>query len=177
MKACAYIVGPPDGPGEALSDLARGLGFAQVQPFAGVAPTETQAQRTPLLFFLFAAVEDVSTLRATADTIRFASARRLRFSPLVYFAETPSIEAIRACVDMGFDDVITLPFTSERVVERLGRLIDRTQIFFETSHYFGPDRRQSRIGSSEAGPCRRIEIMRTPDGGINVMRDEVQRTA
>ena len=27
MKACAYVVGPPDGPGAALRDMAKGLGF------------------------------------------------------------------------------------------------------------------------------------------------------
>lgn len=173
MKACAHIVGPQDGPGAALSDLARSLGFAVVQPYAGLGPAEAQAQQTPLMFFLFAAVEDVATLKATADSIRFANARRIRFSPLVYFSESPSVDAIRACVEMGFDDVITLPFTGSRVRDRLGRLIDRKLVFFESAHYFGPDRRSAADG----GASRRIEIIRSADVGVSVIRDEMRRAA
>ena len=173
MKACAHIVGPQDGPGAALGDLARSLGFAAVQPYAGLASAEALSQQTPLMFFLFAAVEDVATLKATADSIRFANARRIRFSPLVYFSESPSVEAIRACVEMGFDDVITLPFTGARVRDRLGRLVDRRLIFFETAHYFGPDRRSA----ADSGVSRRIEIIRSVDAGVTVIRDEVRRAA
>jgi len=173
MKACAHIVGPQDGPGAALSDLARSLSFAAVQPFAGVGPAEAQAQQTPLMFFLFAAVEDVATLKATADSIRFANARRIRFSPLVYFSESPSVEAIRACVEMGFDDVITLPFTGSRVRDRLSRLIDRRLVFFESAHYFGPD----RGNASDNGISRRIVIMRSTETGVSVIRDEMRRAA
>jgi len=61
MRAAAYVVGPPDGPGAALTDLARGLGFPVVLPYAGLAAAETQAQQTPLLFFLFAAAADVGS--------------------------------------------------------------------------------------------------------------------
>lgn len=173
MKACAHIVGPQDGPGAALSDLARSLGFAAVQPYAGLGAAEAQSQQTPLLFFLFAAVEDVSRLKATADSIRFANARRIRFSPLVYFSESPSVEAIRACVEMGFDDVITLPFTGARVQNRLSRLIDRKLVFFESAHYFGPDRRNA----ADIGVSRRIEIIRSTDAGVSVIRDEMRRAA
>lgn len=173
MKACAHIVGPQDGPGAALSDLAKSLGFAAVQPFAGVSSAEAQAQHTPLMFFLFAAVDDVATLKATADGIRFANARRIRFSPLVYFSESPSVDAIRACVEMGFDDVITLPFTGARVRDRLSRLVDRKLVFFESAHYFGPDRRNA----SDSGVSRRIEIVRSADAGVSVIRDEMRRAA
>ncbi len=173
MKACAHIVGPQDGPGAALSDLARSLGFAAVQPYAGVGAAEAQSQQTPLMFFLFAAVENVASLKATADSIRFANARRIRFSPLVYFSESPSAEAIRACVEMGFDDVITLPFTGTRVRSRLSRLVDRRLVFFESAHYFGPDRRST----TDAGVSRRIEIVRSTDAGVSVIRDEMRRAA
>lgn len=176
-RACAYIVGPADGPGAALSDLARSLGFATVQHYSSIASAELQSQRTPLMFFMFAAVEDVSSLRVTADAIRLSGSRRLRFSPLVYFAETPSMDAIQSCVEMGFDDVITLPFVAQRVNDRLVRMIDRTQIYFETSKYFGPDRGHFHKDASDAGAYRRIEIVRTMDAGISVVRDEIHHAA
>ena len=43
MKAAAYIVGPLDGPGAALMDLGRRLGFSALLPYAGVAQAEQQA--------------------------------------------------------------------------------------------------------------------------------------
>lgn len=173
MKACAHIVGPQDGPGAALHDLARSLNFASVQSFTSLGPAESQSQQTPLLFFLFAAVDDVGSLKATADSIRYANARRIRFSPLVYFSESPSAEAIRACAEMGFDDVITLPFTGSRVRQRLARLVDRKLVFFETAHYFGPDRHCA----GDTGISRRIEIIRSAEAGVSVIRDEMRRAA
>lgn len=170
MKACAYVVGPDDGPGAALIDTARELGFPVVLPYQSVAAAEAQSQQTPLIFFLFAAVNDVRILKGVADQIRFAPARRIRFSPLVYFSESPSHEAIRLCIEMGFDDVITLPFTKPRVLGRITRLIDHTQVYHETAGYLGPERPAQR-GS---GQFRRLEIIRSASAGTSVLRDEMR---
>jgi hypothetical protein len=174
VRACAFVVGPHDGPGAALADLARGLGFASVQPYQSLAVAEAQAQQTPLLFFLFAAVDDVFGLKTAADAIRFSPSRRIRFSPMVYFSESPSLDAIRTCVEMGFDDVITLPFTPARVSGRLDRLVDHTQVYFETAHYLGPDRGSHQAQGPGSGQYRRLEIIRTIIGGVSVTRDEMQ---
>ena len=170
LRASAFIVGPNDGPGAALGDLARSIGFAGTLGYSSVIAAEAQAQQTPLLFFLFAAVDDVATLKPVADAIRFSPSRRIRFSPLVYFAESPSLDAIRDCTAMGFDDVITLPFTPKRVLDRLGRLVDRTQVYHETASYLGPER---GAGASDR-QVRRLEIMRNPATGVSVMRDEMR---
>lgn len=174
MRASAFVVGPHDGPGAALADLARGLGFAGVHAFSSLAAAEAQAQHLPLLFFLFAAVDDVRDLKSAADAIRFSPGRRIRFCPMVYFSESPSIDAIRTCVEMGFDDVITLPFSAARVSQRLDRLVDRTQVYFETADYLGPDRGAGRSHTRAGGQYRRLEIIRTVMAGVSVMRDEMQ---
>ena len=170
MKACAYVVGPGDGPGAALLDMGRELGFPVVLPFQSVAAAEAQSQQTPLIFFLFAAVHDVRILKGVADQIRFAPARRIRFSPLLYFSESPSREAIARCIEMGFDDVITLPFTRPRLMARLTRLVDHTQVYHETSAYLGPERPAHRGG----GQFRRLEIIRSAAIGTSVLRDEMR---
>jgi PleD family two-component response regulator len=164
------VVGPDDGPGAALRDMGRELGFPVVLPFRSVAAAEAQSQQTPLLFFLFAAVEDVRGLKPVADQIRFAPTRRIRFSPLVYFSESPSREAIARCIEMGFDDVITLPFTPPRVLGRISRLVEHTQIYHETAAYLGPER-PTRHGS---GQFRRLEIIRSATAGTSVLRDEMR---
>jgi CheY-like chemotaxis protein len=170
MKACAYVVGPSDGPGAALLDMGRELGFPVVLPFQSVASAVAQSQQTPLIFFLFAAVHDVRILKGVADQVRFAPTRRIRFSPMLYFSESPSVEAISRCIEMGFDDVITLPFTKPRLLARITRLVDHTQVYHETSAYLGPERPIHR-GS---GQFRRIEIIRSPGIGTSVLRDEMR---
>lgn len=177
MHAHAFVVGPEDGPGAALLELARDLGLAGVSPFTTMAQAEQQTQTTPVCFFLFAATDHVGALRGVADMVRFSTTRRLRFSPLIYFSESPSVEAIRACLAMGFDDIITMPFTRRRVVERLARQVGQNLVYFETPNYFGPDRR--RLEASSNGPesrlggqFRRLEIVRTLTGGVNVVRDD-----
>jgi hypothetical protein len=178
MKAAAYIVGPMDGPGAALTDMARQLRFAAVLPYAGVAQAEQQINRTPVCFFLFAAVPDVGALRHVADAIRFCPSRRVRFSPLIYFSESPSIETITRCINMGFDDVITMPFTRSRVAERIDRQVGHSHIYYETPGYFGPDRRDRVTGPQRAaetrlgGQFRRLEIVRNLMTGVNVVRDD-----
>lgn len=178
MRAYAFVVGQEGGPQEAVLDIARSLGFLGVSPFSTIAQAEQQTHTTPLCYFLCAATEDVSSLRSVANAVRFSTARRLRFSPLIYFAESPSVEVINACIDMGFDDIITMPFTRKRVLERIARQVGQSLVYYETPSYFGPDRR-GRKGPKMVlnenrgnGQFRRIEIVRNLVTGINVVRDE-----
>jgi len=166
FKATAYIVGPADGPGAALTEMARHLGFEAVLPFAGVQLAEQQLARTPLIFFLFAAVNDVASLKHHADALRFCPSRKLRLSPLVYFSESPSLDGIRACAAIGFDDVVTLPFGRERVTARLARQINRAIPYCEGRDYVGPDRR-----SAGAAPVRRFDLTRTTTDGAIISND------
>jgi hypothetical protein len=163
-------------------EMARGLGFEAVMPFQGVAAADRQVQVTPLCFFLFAAVPDVGRLRSTADAIRFASSRRVRFLPMMYFSDSPSLETIKRCINMGFDDIVTLPFTRARLEERVQRQIGRTLVYYETASYFGPDRRDRegmpKVGSRPpgapmGGQFRRLEIARSLISGISVIQDEL----
>lgn len=179
MRATAYVVGPLDGPGAALMDLARRLRFSAVLPYAGVNQAEQQASRTPVCYFLFAAVPDVGALRGVAESIRFCPSRRVRFSPLIYFSESPSVETITRCINLGFDDVITMPFTRTRVSERIARQVGQSHVYYETPGYFGPDRRDRVTGpkrpaeSRLGGQFRRLEIVRNLMTGVNVVRDDL----
>ncbi len=49
-RASAFIVGLNDGPGAALMDLARSIGFAASLAYTTIAAAEAQAQHTPLIF-------------------------------------------------------------------------------------------------------------------------------
>lgn len=179
MKAYAYVVGPQDMAWTTLFDMARDLGFAGVSDFRGLSQVEEQAGETPVCYFLFSSVPDVRVLRPLARDIRFSASGLMRFAPMVYCAENPSVETIMACINMGFDDIVALPQTAPRLRARLARQIDRNMVFYETPGYFGPDRRNRvaslaapRTPSRGAGPFRRLEIVRNLLSGVSVLRDE-----
>lgn len=178
MQACAFVVGPEDGQGATLRSLARQIGFDAVYPYRNLADVERQSVSSPLIFILVCTVDDVHQLQHVATGIRASASQRVRFAPMIYFAESPSLEVIKACINMGFDDIITLPFTLTRVEERLERQVYRTVVYYETPTYFGPDRR-NRLGQDAGhsargtgGQYRRMELVRHPTTGINVLRDD-----
>lgn len=179
MKAYAYIVGPQDAAWSRLFRSASELGFAGVSSYRGPSQVEQQAGQTPLCYFLFSAVPDISQLRSVAHAIRFAAKPAIRFSPMVYCAEKPSMEAIMGCINMGFDDIVALPQTTAALRARLERQVDRRIVFYEASGYFGPDRRNrlpalKPLGQSgrRGGPFRRFEITRHGLDGVSVKSDE-----
>lgn len=181
MKACAFVVGPEDGQGAALRLLARQIGFDAAYPYRDIADAERQSASTPLIFFLFAAVDSLRRLQRVTEAIRRSDSRSVRFSPMIYFSETPSLDTIRACINMGFDDIITLPFTLNRVEERIERQIYRTVVYYETPSYFGPDRRNrlghetGHSGRGTGGQHRRLELVRNPGTGITILRDDAEQ--
>jgi hypothetical protein len=173
------VVGPRDGAGAALMDLARAIGFESVQRYQGLARAEKQSAKTPLGFFLCAPVRDVRTLKPMADALRFSPSLKLRFLPLIYFARDPSLDTVKRCIAMGFDDVIALPIGGDDVGDRIRRQIGGIQTYYETATYFGPDRRNRDGGPRRStgsdhggGSFRRIAIMRNPDTGVDVISDD-----
>jgi hypothetical protein len=158
--------------------MAREIGFNPVLPYGGLGKAEAQVIKTPLLFFLCAAVTDMTTLKPMAEAIRFSPARGLRFSPLIYFTHNPSIDDIRRCINMGFDDVVALPQSGARFEDRIQRLVGTVQVYYETPTYFGPDRRNRLVEDvsdprrGTGGQFRRIEIIRNPETGTEVLNGE-----
>jgi hypothetical protein len=174
VNASAFVVGPENAAAASLANMARGLGFSSVATYAGLKPAEKQAAKTPLIFFLCAAVTNVKSLKPMADAIRFSPNLKLRFSPLIYFAQNPSVDSIKACIQMGFDDVIALPHRD--LGERIFRQVGRPQAYYETTTYFGPDRRNGSAPRPGDGgdEFRRIEILRSPENGVDVLHDDFQ---
>jgi hypothetical protein len=160
-------------------DLARAIGFESVQRYQGLARAEKQGAKTPLVFFLCAPARDIRTLKPMADALRFSPSLKLRFLPLIYFARDPSLDTVKQCIAMGFDDVIALPIGGDDAGDRIARQIGRIQTYYETATYFGPDRRNRDGGARRStgsdhggGKFRRIEIMRNPDTGVDVISDD-----
>lgn len=179
MNACVFIVAPAGGPGSLL-DTANALDLGAVLPFRGVAGAERQARRKPLVFFLFDAVADPRTHAPVATAIRASSSPAIRFAPLVCFTRDPSPEAIRACINMGFDDIVTLPVSRPQLRRRIDRQVDTRCVYYETQTYFGPDRRNrlhetsEHSGRGRGGQFRRFEILRSSRNGVRILSNEQQ---
>jgi hypothetical protein len=161
-------------------ELARAVGFSTVQRYQGLSRAEILLNRTPLLYFLCSPVDDVRRLKPMADAIRFSPSFKMRFLPLIYFAREPSIDTVKHCIEMGFDDVIALPFAGDDIGDRLARQIGTVQSFYATATYFGPDRR-NRMGAPARSPDsdrgggehRRIEIRRNTDTGVDILSEHL----
>lgn len=179
MNACALVVASADGPGTLL-DTAQALDFDTILPFRGVAAAERRAARTPLVFFLFEAVADPRTHAPIAAALRASSKSAIRFAPLICFTRDPSREIIRTCINIGFDDVVTLPFTRLQLRRRLERQLETPCVYFETATYFGPDRRNrlrdstDHSGRGTGGEFRRFEVVRSVQNGVQVVGEDHQ---
>lgn len=183
MQAYAYIVGPQDTAWSSLFRDATELGFTGVSSFRGLSQVERQVGETPLFYFLFSAVPDVAQLREVARAIRFCANPAIRFSPMVYCAEELSVETTLGCINLGFDDIISLPQPKALLHKRLERQVSGRFMFYEASNYFGPDRRnrsaavqQGHHQGRHGGPFRRMQITRHVRDGISVERDETLRS-
>ena len=178
VKAGAIIVGNRQGPGAAVYDIAADLGFGFIRPYAGRPALALVAREAPLCFVLFAEVLDPMVYDPIVREIRQGGPRAIAFSPLIYFSESPSRETVAACAALGMDDVVTMPFTRERVWARLRRQIDNMQVYSESADYLGPERRRlsgTRADSPgrtalSAPPDRRYEIRRDLDTGAKIRR-------
>lgn len=165
-------------------DMAQAIGFESVHRYQGLAKAEKQAAKTPLMFFLCAPAKDVRTLKPMVNAVRFSPSLKLRFLPLIYFTREPSLETVKQCIAMGFDDVIALPIGGDDAGDRIARQIGHIVTYYETATYFGPDRRNRNGGTHRStdsdhggGPFRRIEIVRNPETGVDVISDDAVQPA
>ena len=179
MQTTALVVGPDEAPGAVIKNLARQIGFVPVLNYRGVADFERRMLTVPLAFVLCPPVDRMERLKPVVMELRTSEEERVRYAPLIYFSEVPSLDTIRAGIAMGFDDIITMPFALKSVRERLAHQLNRPLTYYATDTYFGPDRR-GRLPEGDThekrgtgGTHHRIEIMRTLKG-IQVMHDDLQ---
>lgn len=164
-----------------IGDMAADLGFKLVRPYMGVADSERLAKIHPVNFFLFDYSQDFEKTKSQITELRMSHQLRVRFAPLICFVESPSKDIIVDCVNAGFDDILTLPWSALKTRERLAKQINNKSTYFETDTYFGPDRRRfSDDGKTrkQAAPApgfgfRLYEFVRNNHVGVQIMHDRV----
>ncbi len=177
MQSAAFVVGPPDGAGDALVQLGSEVGFETVAFYASPQQVLAQSRRTPVCFFLVSSSVPKTQISDFVTEIRLHSDTNLKYAPMLYLSEDPSPRTISFCMQSGFDDIVAPPFTAARLTERLRAQLGATKIYCRTDTYFGPDRRRlERPGDpvnerrGTGGNCDIMEVRRDLRVGINVRK-------
>ncbi|AVX02707.1 hypothetical protein [Maritalea myrionectae] len=161
-----------------IDDLARDLGFRQVTHYSGLVATEELTRKVPNNFFLFASDGELEPIKTQVQNIRSSPRPRVRYSPLICFVEVPLPMLVSQCIQIGFDDILTLPWDPKQMMPRLRRQLNTPITYFETSTYFGPDRRRfgkkrpstDKVYHKSQG-YRRIDIRRDLAHGVQILGD------
>ncbi|WP_193335720.1 hypothetical protein [Devosia beringensis] len=161
---------------EALMRLAHKLRFGDIaawSPTLGHAPFSHR-----LVFFLVHFDFGDADRLALLKNLRHSGSVSLCYAPVVMFLRDASEEQVRACVEMGFDEVINVPAEGKGMATRLAGQIGREHLYVETRNYLGPDRhrldhRADKPAQRQAEePHARLIIRRTVEEGVHIVRRE-----
>ena len=141
-KCTALIVAGQRSGMTELAAFARYAGFG-----ATISAADEQPQMGsvgPITFFLLHSHMPADEMRAVSKALRRSSDPNLRFAPVIVVGENMTQEQARRFASDGFDDIISLPIDRHRLVARLEEQLSRTNYYYETDTYLGPDRRRDR---------------------------------
>lgn len=163
LPAAAFIVADRSTFDKPLLDVTGEVGLQRVERFARMDVVVQQLGRTPLCYFLFAEVANPIILSPVLNQIRTHARRQIRYAPLVYFSESPSGATISLCSTLGFDDVLTSPFTPSRLRQRMRALVGRHMNYIDSENYVGPDRWYTHLTGLGRGPLGAVHQARVID--------------
>jgi hypothetical protein len=156
-KCTAHLLARTNAQTNTLEQVARASGFGQIRALLSRRQFETSDRPTKLNFFLAHHGVGRGPLVAILRSVRVSTDDEVRFAPVILFSPDVAFETYLDLIRMGFDDVVTLPERPQMIVARLSNQVEKEQLYFETTDYFGPDRRRM-----ELGPPPGIERSTTP---------------
>lgn len=86
--------------------------------------------------------ETIETFANCVRAVRGHDADVIRLSPIIAFVRKPTRETIRHLLGLGVDDIVLAALGPGEFWLRLKLLLAKPMEFFETTEYFGPDRRR-----------------------------------
>lgn len=177
VHCAAIAVARDDFDSAALIDIGQKVGFGAVADFSHFSDKDWHA--FPLLYFLVHHGIGGTAKRALLDKLRHASSVNICFAPVVLFLQDGPGSAMLEYIEMGFDDVITLPEDSRILSTRLATQIGQEQVYVETRNYLGPDRRRMEpAGHTHPGRMgqedyTKLTLLRSPELGVQVLRRQL----
>lgn len=160
----------------ALMRLAEKLRFGAIVAYSPALGHDRFDHR--LVYFLVHFDYEIEAKRKLLFDLRHAGSVSLCFAPVVLFLRAGSPEDIRAHLDMGFDDVISVPQDGRVMATQLAAQIGQERLYIETRTYLGPDRRhkdrpaRAPMPGDESSKHARLTILRTPEAGVQIVRRE-----
>jgi hypothetical protein len=162
-----------------LEKMVARTGFGQI--CAGLESWRTEApDAPPVTYFFFHYRADEDVLESALAEIRARAELNIRFSPAIAVVGDCSEQDVLRMIDLGFDDIVVLPEAPRILRQRFAAQLDAPFTYFETSTYFGPDRRRAARDPTaairrQAGPSEHVRylIRRGPRDGIRVLRREI----
>lgn len=173
QRCLAHLIARDELQVHMLEKIGARAGFIAMQPL-GVQQDQV-LHAFKLNYFLVHHGMGADTLEAVLRSVRASIIDDVRYAPVVLFAEDGPFEQYLSYIDMGFDDIITLPEKAAIVEQRLIAQLGTEHMYFETASYFGPDRRRMELEPPEQfkrqdAPHSHIRhfFRRNPDRGIVV---------
>jgi len=157
MEKVVAFVGEPD------EEVRREL--RQILKQAGITQVSAQATLANLTNLMGPLNPDVILLADDLDPAVFDFVRDVRHgkigsNPFVVFIAliaSDHVDAVKAAMQSGADDIIIKPVKSEHLLQRLKRVMLNRSAFVVTGEYLGPDRR----GKNRPSNIRRISVLNT----------------
>ena len=124
-----------------LEDTLREIGFQRIATCDGLGQfTVMLGIEKPDLVFLDIDAEPDAAFQAIR-AIRNGEVGECPFVVIVALTQKPELEAVRAALGVGSDDMIVKPVTARALRQRIVNQIDNRKEFIATDDYVGPDRR------------------------------------
>jgi len=171
----AIVIGKTSSQVASLVAMARRCGFAFVEePATGEIPTP----KTMIAYLLVHYKVGDDLLLSIIRAIRSGN-NDIRFSPIIVIADDCEFELVLHFVELGVDDVISLPEKRDVLVQRLASQLWSERVYVETAEYFGPDRRPLEPPAHEdvrrpgSAGYARYHIQRIPDFGTKIVRHQI----
>ena len=124
-----------------LEDTLRDIGFSKIASCDNLGQfIVILGIEKPDLVFVDIDAEPDKAFQAIRD-IRKGEAGENAFIVTVALTQKPELEAVRAALNAGFDDMVVKPVTARALRQRVVNQIENRKEFIATDDYVGPDRR------------------------------------
>jgi DNA-binding response OmpR family regulator len=164
-----------------MYNLMRQAGFKDTRRFPNNGTMLSEFRRGPLPFIFLHSALPLERALSSFTAVRTHPDVTLRFLPMIVIAESCDTQKLIQFIQLGCDDIITMPITAASILARIKHQIDAPKDYFQTESYFGPDRRQHAIikNKSHSGRgkgdhyFRHFLIQRHAVRGTSILSSEV----
>jgi DNA-binding response OmpR family regulator len=153
IGARALIYAPNADIGRIQKDMLRSSGMRNVTSSAKISEITSLHATAPSSFILINEDADLDP-KDVIDVLRNSDTSSDTFVPVIFASFVCSEAVVRRCIGIGYDTVLSIPFSKIRLCKTIEKLTQHERTFVKTQTYFGPDRRQGLLGKSKSDERR-----------------------